>query len=397
MKIREAGCTSVLQDQWLNAEDVIEDIRASLDQNAINLKYVGYGSGLLSIALFYSYYAKFTNDEKYRLLAIEYFEKSIAAISFRLYDDTIFYFREIIEIGLFIQFVKNEGLLPQINAEILQKLDTQISVFMKVKVREGELNHFGAMFAGEYFLTRINENPQAIDHLADLVYAFGKFAIKDQKGYSWKWPFAKRDGVYLGMVCGSSRVITLLSSIYENNILQGDCLHIIDQATDFLLRHEQKPNPGYFPAKAGSMDKSNALLDGDLAVACGLWNAWKVTKREDVMDAIDRTLDLCSVRHTLDDCGVSDASILYGTTGLALRFDRLYRSIGGEKLRDAADFWYAESILQRKFSNETAGFMARYNQGHLSTNIAFHEGIAGIGIGMMCFLNRDLPLPTMLI
>ncbi|GGM84209.1 hypothetical protein GCM10010967_15030 [Dyadobacter beijingensis] len=387
MKIREAECTS----------EVIDDIRTALDRNAFHLKYAGYGSGLLSVALFYSYYSKFRNDEKYASLAIEYVEKSINAISLKLYDDKIFYFREIIEIGLFVQFVKNEGLLTRIDAAILDKLDKQIGVFMRVKIQEGELNHFGAMFAGEYFLTRVQVNPQTADHLTDLVDAFEKFAIKDEKGYSWKWPFAKRDGIYLGMVCGSSRVITLLSAIYENNIRPGDCHHIIDQATDFLLHHEQKPDPGYFPAKAGSMDKANALLDGDLSVACGLWNAWKVTKREDVKNAVDRTLDLCCIRHMLDDCGVSDASILYGTTGLALRFDWLYTATGEEKLRSTADFWYAESIRQRKFDNETAGFMARYNQGYLSTNIAFHEGIAGIGIGLMCFLDKDLPLPTMLI
>lgn len=397
MRSKEVVCSSIPARSASRASQVVEQIAISLQENACRLKYPGYGNGLLSISLFSAYYALFSGQRQFTTAAAAYFERAISAISVDIYAHKISYFRELIEMAFFVQFVKSNNLISFIDTDILAALDTRIDAFFKIKLREGELNHFGALYASEYYLTRIDQDPLAADRLVKLVEALEHFAIRDSAGYCWKWPFSKNDGIYLGMICGSARVIRVLSELYWIGIKQQEVIHLINRAADFILSQSQKANPGYFPVKVHTEGRSDFMLDADLAVSCALWETYRITGRKDVLRVMECTLALCCQRRDLAGCRVGDASIQYGSTGLALRFEGLYRKSGLQDLKNASEYWHQQTMLQQRFDNDTAGFKASYNQMHVHTNIAFHEGIAGIGIGLMCYADASLPLPTQLI
>jgi hypothetical protein len=76
---------------------------------------------------------------------------------------------------------------------------------------------------------------------------------------------------------------------------------------------------------------------------------------------------------------------------VATIFDKIAKLENNPIFEAYANFWYEKILDFRTHNNQTIGYQAHFNQYNPATNIAFGEGIAGIGVAMMCFLNKKLP------
>jgi len=98
-------------------------------------------------------------------------------------------------------------------------------------------------------------------------------------------------------------------------------------------------------------------------------------------------------RRGLPENRVQDAGICHGAAGIAHIFNRLHRNTGRMEFKDAADYWYVETIKMAKFDDGLAGYKTYYTEayGGWQPNDNFLVGIAGIGLCLLSFVVEEDP------
>jgi lantibiotic biosynthesis protein len=128
-----------------------------------------------------------------------------------------------------------------------------------------------------------------------------------------------------------------------------------------------------------------------LGTSYALLRASQVLKDEELHQEILKDLHQLGQITDSNSASINDAGITYGAVGVATIFEKISKLENNSIFEAYANFWYEKILDFRTHNNQTIGYQAQFNQYNPATNIAFGEGIAGIGIAMMCFLNKKLP------
>lgn len=375
---------------------VLAAITEAVAAQESRIRYANYSTGKMGLVLFYSYLAACSGEDGYRAKADRLFGEAISALDPGAFggNGSLFY-KELAEIGVALHHLETNGLLRPDAGGLLNLLDELLYPFMQQKMREGDLNEVtGALAAGQYFLTRLRTLPAAETYLRQLVRSIEEHARHDEQGRCyWKWPVFKSDGVYLGLIAGSAMQLSFLASVYEAGLTLPGIVTITERAAAFVLGQKRQFAKSFFPIKVGEPVAVRPLLQGDLGICYGLLRAASVLQSPDLHQETCYLLEKACERRADADARVTDASVLYGASGVALLLDRAYALTGRPALADAAGYWYGRIGSFARHQNECAGFRATFNQRHPHTNVAFDEGIVGIGITLMHHTNADLPHP----
>ena len=123
---------------------------------------------------------------------------------------------------------------------------------------------------------------------------------------------------------------------------------------------------------------------GDLGISVALWHASQALGRKDwEQEAIDTILH-ASKRRGLVENGVVDAGLCHGTAGIAHIFNRMHGYTGLEELKEASNYWFAETLKMARFEDGLAGFKAwQGNERGWVNEPGLLEGIAGIGLALI--------------
>jgi hypothetical protein len=93
-------------------------------------------------------------------------------------------------------------------------------------------------------------------------------------------------------------------------------------------------------------------------------------------------------RRNLQDNHVSDACLCHGTAGIGHIFYRMWWNTKLPEFKDAADYWFEQTLKMARFEDGLAGFKALEIQDGKSTWINKYgllEGILGIGLAMLTY------------
>lgn len=374
---------------------VVDNITAALNGKEEFIYNASYEIGLLGLSLYYCYLARYTGDETYYNQAEDYLVKGLGALDLpnfkRLYaSDSLD--SHLAHIGRFLEFSKRHNFLELDTSEYLKDLDKTLSGLMESKISIGDFDiNSGAMAAGYYYLSRLPENPAVSEQLALLVRGIKEQAQTDEQGdYYWTSP-SLFQRVYLGISHGSCLIISFLVNVYEQGIEQENCREILQKTVNFLLKQKwDSPYKGLFPNFVGDPiePKQFSLCYGDLGVGYALYRAAGIL--DNLNDVVNEILDDCLLRKETDKLTL-DASIIYGASGLAATWAKLYRLSGDERFREAADYWYQQIAVFAVHDNEFAGFKSRLLDAGPVWNVSFGWGIIGIGISQMIYEKPELP------
>jgi hypothetical protein len=80
---------------------------------------------------------------------------------------------------------------------------------------------------------------------------------------------------------------------------------------------------------------------------------------------------------------------LFGASGLALMFDRIGQITKDPDMKETAEFWYQEILKYDYTTDGFTGLASGFSQRYKPTNLAFSNGITGIGCGLIKGLNPD--------
>jgi hypothetical protein len=191
-----------------------------------------------------------------------------------------------------------------------------------------------------------------------------------------------------------SGVLIFLLELFDNKINKIQVQHLIEGAVNYILSQEIDYNKynSYFPLF--SLENKNGF-DGsrfswcyeDLGICFALWRAGITLGNESwQIKALDILSHEARFRRNLNKSGIKDACFCHGTVGVAHIYYRMWLYTKNEYFKDAADFWYNETLKMSKFLNGLAGYKAYYDKDKGYVNpYDLLNGIAGIGLSLIFY------------
>lgn len=370
----------------------IDDIASCLLSPANRLQGFGYAQGLLGKVLFFLYYGAYTQEEKYTDLAGILLQKAVANTTKDYQGHN--YYKDLAELGIFLEYMLANELIDSDTNQLLSTIDSTQAKWMAESLAAENLDPYnGALVGGLYFLSRSRSTDEAYEHLKNLTESIMKLSVEEGGGLYWYSTLKGSKEVYLGISHGLAAILIFVCRMYELKVFPEACRKTIKGAIYYLLlqRRDDDKKGYYFPDIVGK-DAGKTKLSlcyGDLGVGYSLLRAAEVLKDESIKQTAIQILIHSARRRSPEDSLVKDSSILYGASGVALMFDKVYALTNNFTFSEAANYWYEKVPTYATHEDSPAGYKSRYNQNFHHTNISFKEGIAGIGCTLIKYTERN--------
>ena len=295
-------------------------------------------------------------------------------------------------------FYKNELIDTSINS-YLKVLEEYLlpSMLRATRHENYDFLHGGGGIAW-YFLSRLPNN-EVKSYLSRFIDALYSTRIECTNGtIKWKSQIGvnRIEGFNISLSHGIASLIVILSKLLLNGINPRKTKFLLNGAVEYIL--QQKLANGKFISIYPSLalESSNVLSPsrlgwcyGDLGIAISLWHAANATHNELWKQEAINTFLHSAKRRILNENMVEDAGLCHGCAGIAHIFNRMYISTKVVDFKDAADFWISKTLDKGKFGDGLAGYKFM-REGNVSNEISILEGIAGIGLALMSYLDSDI-------
>ncbi len=380
------------------------DSIAELYASQIDFPTGSYGllSGTCGISLFLNEYSKVCGKEKYLLLAESHVESAL--------DDV---FNDPMPQGSFCNGISGAlYLLSYFERQNVFKyniscdVDEYLYSYLKFEI---DNNHYdflhGALGIAYCFLTRTHHNSYTNKVISETLLFLQSNLILDETKRTSKWisKNTKNEDEYnISLSHGMSSIVVFLLKMYQ----QAECYVkdglklMIENTVGYILMQEIDHNKygSFFPYVAiessKSISKSRlAWCYGDLGIATTLFQAGYILDRQ---DWIEKSLEIlqfaASWRRDLKDNMVFDACFCHGTSGIGHIFYRMWCNTRIPEFKEAADYWFAETLKMARFEDGLEGFKIWNTLTHSYDNsYGLLEGVAGIGLALISYANETEP------
>lgn len=363
-------------------DEIYEAVRAHRDQ----LTSFGFSRGFLGVSVFSYLYGVHSGREEFMDEARQTFDQACDMIEGDLQKS---YPQDFAELGAVSQYLHQAGVLDLDPNTFLGDVDTILLKKMRFEVSNKNIGGFvnGALGYGLYFLHRSRydrENAEPI--VGELIRGIIQAAVRTSQGCFWTSKLnPKKENTYLSVPHGSAAVLLFLTRAVEMGLYPASRLQEIACETIAYIQAHRVAND-YYQFIDIVQDPHNsrlALCYGDMGIGYTLLRAGSAFNNQEWSQEGRAILKSCAARRDESVTGVQDASVLFGATGLALMFDRIAKITNDPVMSDAAGFWYQEILRYDGTDGGYAGYRAAYNQWHAHTNLAFSEGVIGIGCGLI--------------
>ncbi|GGC05434.1 lanthionine synthetase LanC family protein [Dyadobacter sediminis] len=364
----------------------IDEICQAVNTHRQQLTSFGFSRGYLGVSVFNYLYAMHSGKEEFLDEARQTFDQACDMIDSDLHKT---YPQDFAELGIVTQYLHKAGVLDLDPNTFLDDVDTILLQKMRYELSIKNIGGFvnGALGYGLYFLHRCQYNREKAEPaITELINGIMNSAIRTSKGCFWNSRLnPKKENTYLSMPHGSAAILLFMARAVEMNLFPASRLQEIAHETISYMEAHSVQNEYYqFIDIVQDPHKSRlALCYGDLGIGYTLLRAGNAFKNKEWSRKGHAVLQSCSMRRSESTTGVQDASILFGATGLALAFDHISQLMNDTMFKETAGFWYSEILRLDGSADGYAGYKAAYNQWHSHTNLAFSEGIIGIGCGLI--------------
>ncbi|MFN8406236.1 MAG: lanthionine synthetase C family protein [Sphingobacteriaceae bacterium] len=371
------------------------EIKEELLANPTAIGQENLFGGDLGVSLFFFYYYKLTQDEQNLNIA--------AALMGNAYDglennpSPHFSFASGVS-GLCwaTEFVRASDFMEVDTAEIFPDIDPIVSNYMLGEMQRGNYDYMhGSLGAALYFLKK-NFNPTIHENITAIIE---QLSMMDDNGKQ-KWNYHYKEGqleecTNLGLSHGIPSILVVLLKAYKLHINPEKSKNLLDGIVAYLLDHVQDPtiHKAYY---AYAISEADTEIDrdtrlawcyGDLGVCCALWQVAQAFDDTGLKEKVLEIMTYTAKRRDLEENRVCDAGLCHGAAGIAHIFNRFYQDTHNEIFKDAALFWYQQTLSMATFSDGLAGYKAwvgNATQEHTYEKCTgLLEGIAGIGLALI--------------
>ncbi len=360
--------------------------------------------GIAGKSLFHFYYSRAFNNEQCGDKAIEninhIFNKISEGFSYHTFAGGL------AGIGWLIEFLEQNDFLDCNANETIGELDKHLFKIMIAEIKSGHFDYLhGAGGIALYFLKRKNLLKRDA-FLSEFVNILDEMSIKEDNICKWVSDVEvdenKYEKVYnLSLSHGITSIISILSKIYSLDINKEKTKTLLNGAVNYLLSNQQdlEKYSSYFPSTIALKDHRGnqsrlAWCYGDLGISLALWNASQAMQNNIWEQKAIEILLHSSKRRNLQENRVFDAGLCHGTSGNAHIYNRMYFNTGIEEFKEAAVYWYNETLKMARFEDSLSGykvFRAEEYGGRIE-EFGFLEGIAGIGLSLLAAISDINPV-----
>jgi lantibiotic modifying enzyme len=386
--------------------DKLEEIATVLAKNIRRFKdNHGIGSERLGVVMFLFYYARFSRQEKYADIAYNLVSRVFDELNTGLGVGDKQSLAGFSALGWVMLLLEQEKFIDTDTAGILGDVEGLLHTLMidEMKQRHYDYIH-GALSKGLYFLSRVKD-PVVRAYLGNLVGVIEEVSETDGNG-GLKIPgyFPDSTGneiftVNLGLAHGMPSIIWFLSKIKGHGIAGDKATYLLDGFTHYIWHHSQDTTKylSNFPRfGGGGASPSNSRLAwcyGDLGIGIGLWQAAIGTGEKDWETKALQVLLHSTGRRDSNKNGVADAGLCHGTAGIAHIYHRMHRYTARREFKEAAHYWFDETLKMAGHTGDFAGFEYQAGKGPMGwKNVAgILTGITGIGLALISAVSRIEP------
>jgi lantibiotic modifying enzyme len=253
-----------------------------------------------------------------------------------------------------------------------------------------------------YFAKRIAKKQELVSILNQFLEDLEKISTRQEDG-AIKWlsflgeHSNPQQGYNIALSHGMASIVAILSKFYSiegidkektEALLRSTVQYILAQEIDkdqygsFFPSYALESTPTIFKSRLG-------WCYGDLGIASALYQAGIVLKNTAwINKALEILLFAATQRRSLEENYVSDAGLCHGTAGIGHIFYRMWWNTKLPEFKDAADYWFAQTLKMARFEDGLAGFKTLHVPDGKPTWIndyGFLTGITGIGLALLTY------------
>jgi len=366
---------------------------------------VGLMSGNMGIVLFlFCYYHIHKKDKKIYKKAFSLLEETVDRIN----EGDIFHSLcdGLAGVGWAINYLCNQKYFNMDNKnELLSSADDFLTNRMNMIFEKHQYDFLhGELGVALYLTTRISDNPLFVNALNTTISHLIQSAEKtDAKAIKWQSVLLKEEtgnvtGYNISLAHGMSAIAVMLSKFIKHNICKKESKDLLEGLIQYLLSQKMntKKMGSYFPAislDSYKMEKSRlGWCYGDLGIAMALWQVSQVLQNKDLEKISIEVLLYATQRRNLWNNHVEDAGLCHGTVSVGHIFYRAWWNTRLPEFKDAADYWFEQTLKMAKFDDGLAGYKTWYGEkkGWVNT-YSLLEGVAGIGLTLLTYYHEIEP------
>ncbi|MCL2289599.1 MAG: lanthionine synthetase C family protein, partial [Bacteroidetes bacterium] len=307
-------------------------------------------------------------------------------------------------IGWLYEYLSQRKIINQDTNLLLEDFDIFLEKALKNFMIEKNYDFLhGGVGIALYFTKRVAKKKELVPVLAQFVEDLENISIKQKDG-TIKWCSFSRKHIgkqtyNISISHGMSSIVSMLSKLNKiEGVDKGKTEKLLREAVQYILGQEigKEKYGSYFTYYAlestSDITKSRlAWCYGDLGIASVLFQAGKTLGKNIWIDkALEIFIFAATMRQNLEDNLVKDAGLCHGTAGIGHIFYRMWWNTQLSEFKDAADYWFEQTLKMAMFEDGFAGFKASEIQmpdGKPTwvNKYEFLEGIAGICLAMFTY------------
>jgi len=357
---------------------------------------IGLLSGSAGISLFLFYYARYKNIPFPYQPAINHLDFLFSQIE-EMPKPPLSFCSGVSGVGWLLDHLCRQGFLQAEPDEMLLDIDEYLYEFALNELNHGRYDFLhGAMGIVLYFVRRNRK-----DFLYRFVQSLENLAIWDGDCAKWQTVLSSgTEGFNISLSHGSSAIVLVLCKILRMMPEDDLVRKTLVGAVSYIVRQEISVQqygsyfPGFSIESQSSLSKTRlAWCYGDLGIATAILDSGIVLHNQEWIDKSIKIFLHAATRRGLQENMVIDAGICHGTAGIALIFNRMYHNTKLPEFKNAAHYWFVETVEMAKFSDGFAGFKTwrSVEMGGWNNSDNLLDGIAGIGLCLLSFVMHEAP------
>jgi len=301
-------------------------------------------------------------------------------------------------IGWLYEYLSQRKIIDYDTNTLLEDFDTYLEKALNGFMRQGNYDFLhGGVGIALYFTKRVAKKKEIVPVLAHFLENLERTSTQQEDG-TIKWlsflgeQHNPQYGYNISLSHGMASIVAILSKLYKTDGLDKEKIEILLRGVvQYILAQEinREKYGCYFPSFAlesmTDIYKSRfGWCYGDLGIASVLYQTGTVLKeRAWIEKALEIFLFSTSRR---DPAG--DVILCHGTAGIGHIFYRMWWNTKLPEFKEAADYWFQETLQMAKFPDGLAGFKTLEmpdGKAQWVNKYSLLEGIAGIGLAMLTY------------
>lgn len=185
----------------------------------------------------------------------------------------------------------------------------------------------------------------------------------------------------LSITHGLAFYLVFLCSAYEKGVRENKILEIIRGYAQYLLAARLVPGtqPNFFPDYEGEQKATRwCLCYGDAGILYALLRAAMLLGDPVLYRQAEAMLEQTTDRRSEEQTGIRDASLLYGSAGIFIYYEKILRLTGNRRFKEAAAYW--KGTVARQLHQEVEKNRSGALAGSTLKPLSLLEGVTGAAL-----------------